>query len=168
MYCTLLGRQRSGDQPGSAWSLCCREEARLPWHTIQVGYLDTVHGSHLSNVVGASWTPPAESLPQPQTELAGILERVRGSPVVHADETGWREDGHNGYVWTSRTPAERYLLRQGLSLRPVVISRKISGGTRPKQGTDTKMTLASIFGTWRTQGLNSLTACRQLLTSPQP
>ena len=54
------------------------------------------------------------------------------------------------------------------SLRPVVISRKISGGTRSPTGTDTKMTLASIFGTWRAQNLNTLTACRQLLTSPQP
>ena len=54
------------------------------------------------------------------------------------------------------------------SLRPVVTSRKISGGTRSIQGTDTKMTLASIFGTWRVQGFNPLTACRQLLTSPQP
>ena len=54
------------------------------------------------------------------------------------------------------------------SLRPVVVSRKISGGTRSNQGTATKMTLASIFGTWRAQGLNPLTACRQLLTSPQP
>ena len=53
------------------------------------------------------------------------------------------------------------------SLRPVVISRKISGGTRSKQGTGTKMTLASIFGTWRAQSLNPLTSCRQLLTSPQ-
>ena len=53
------------------------------------------------------------------------------------------------------------------SLRPVVISRKISGGTRSVQGTDTKMTLASVFGTWRAQALNPLTACRQLLTSPQ-
>ena len=32
------------------------------------------------------------------------------------------------------------------SLRPLVISRKISGGTRSQQGTETKMTLASIFG----------------------
>ena len=40
------------------------------------------------------------------------------------------------------------------SLRPVVVSRKISGGTRSNQGTATKMTLASIFGTWRAQGLN--------------
>ena len=53
------------------------------------------------------------------------------------------------------------------SLRHLVISRKISGGTRSEQGTESKMTLASIFGTWRAQGLNPLAACRQLLTSPQ-
>ena len=41
------------------------------------------------------------------------------------------------------------------------------GGTRSEQGTESKMTLASIFGTWRAQGLNPLAACRQLLTSPQ-
>ena len=46
-------------------------------------------------------------------------------------------------------------------------SRKISGGTRSEQGTESKMTLASIFGTWRAQGL-PLTACRQLLVSPLP
>ena len=53
------------------------------------------------------------------------------------------------------------------SLRHLVISRKISGGTRSERGTDSKMTLASLFGTWRVQGLNPLTACRQLLESPQ-
>ena len=53
------------------------------------------------------------------------------------------------------------------SLRHLVISRKISGGTRSEQGTESKMTLASIFGTWRAQGLNPLAACRQLLISPQ-
>ena len=53
------------------------------------------------------------------------------------------------------------------SLRPQVISRKISGGTRSERGTGTKMALASIFGTWRAQGLNPLTSCQQLLASPQ-
>ena len=53
------------------------------------------------------------------------------------------------------------------SLRHLVISRKISGGTRSEQGTQSKMTLASLFGTWRAQGLNPLAACRQLLISPQ-
>ena len=53
------------------------------------------------------------------------------------------------------------------SLRPVVISRKISGGTRSQQGAETKMTPASLFGFWRAQNLNPLDACRQLLTYPQ-
>ena len=53
------------------------------------------------------------------------------------------------------------------SLRPLVVSRKISGGTRSEQGTDTKMTLASLFGTWRVRGLDPLVECHKLLTSPQ-
>ena len=53
------------------------------------------------------------------------------------------------------------------SLRHLVTSRKISGGTRSGQGTDSKMTLASLFGTWRARGLNPLLECRRLLTSPQ-
>ena len=264
-----------------------------------------------------------------QPAVAAILDRIRGSPVVHADETGWREDGANGYVWTFSTPTERYFpcssqgqaLRRGRgkavvdealgesfsgvlvsdfyaayhhydgpkqrcwahpcssqgqallrdihdqrtlypdaaplarwadavhgiydrakafthpqakrrrtaqlalerqllalgqpfrhdpsatqaklcrrierhikslprtgygelfvfvaepavpsdnnaaerSLRHLVISRKISGSTRSEQGTESKMTLASLFGTWRAQGLNPLAACRQLLVSP--
>ena len=42
-----------------------------------------------------------------------ILTQVCASPVVHADETGWREDGNNGYVWTFTTPSARYFLRRG-------------------------------------------------------
>ena len=280
-----------------------REEARLPCRTIQ-WYLDTVHGLHLS--LGAIVDATRKVAGQAQRELAGILERIRGSPVVHADETGWQEDGHNGYVWTFSTPDLRYFLRRNRgkavvdevlgdefagvlvsdfyaayhhydgpkqrcwahllrdihdlrvlypddhrlsqwadaihqlycqakafthpaeqqrraaqlvlerrllalcrpflddpsaaqaklcrrmenhikelfvfvahpevppdnnaaerSLRPVVISRKVSGGTRSERGTETKMTLASIFGTWRAQGLNPLSACQQLLASPQ-
>ena len=54
-------------------------------------------------------------------------------------------------VPSDNNPAER-------SRRHLVISRKVSGGTRSEQGTERKMTLASIFGTWRAQGLNSLAA----------
>ena len=53
------------------------------------------------------------------------------------------------------------------SLRPLVISRKISGGTRSVHGAESKMALASLFGAWRAQDLNPLQACRQLLPSPQ-
>ena len=62
-------------------------------------------------------------------------------------------------VPSDNNPAER-------SLRHVVISRKISGDTRSERGTESKMTLASVFGTWRARGLNPLAACRQLLVSP--
>ncbi len=48
-----------------------------------------------------------------QPELARIVDRIRASPVVHADETGWRQDGANGCVWTFGTPTQRYFLRRG-------------------------------------------------------
>jgi transposase len=33
---------------------------------------------------------------------------IRGSPVVHADETGWREGGVPGFIWSFSTPTTRY------------------------------------------------------------
>ena len=53
------------------------------------------------------------------------------------------------------------------SLRHLVISSKISGGTRSEQGTNSKMALASLFGVWRASGLNPLFESRKLLLSPQ-
>ena len=61
------------------------------------------------------------------------------------------------------------------SLRHLVTSRKISGGTRSGLGTDSKpvlslvegMALESLFGTWRARELNPFLGCRRLLTSPQ-
>ena len=52
-------------------------------------------------------------------------------------------------------------------LRHLVISRKISGGTRSEQGINSKMILASLFGTWRAKGLNPLSQSRKLLVSHQ-
>ena len=49
------------------------------------------------------------------------------------------------------------------SLRHIVVSRKISGGTRSKKGSETKSVLASLFGTWRLQNLNPFEQTRNLL-----
>lgn len=54
------------------------------------------------------------------------------------------------------------------SLRHLVTSRKISGGTRSTAGSAAKMALATLFGTWRLRGENPLLACRALLVSPHP
>src|SRR5262249_43344768 len=34
-----------------------------------------------------------------QALYADLLEKVRSLAVVHADETSWRHDGHNYFVW---------------------------------------------------------------------
>lgn len=49
------------------------------------------------------------------------------------------------------------------ALRPAVITRKVCGGTRSEKGSETKMTLMSLFGTWHIRGLDMLDSCRQLL-----
>ena len=51
------------------------------------------------------------------------------------------------------------------SLRPAVIARKISGGTRSPKGAETKMKLMSLFGTWQLQNKPLHATCQQLLLS---
>ena len=46
-------------------------------------------------------------------EYAGLRQEIRASPVVYGDETGWREDGRNGYLWSFSTPKVRCFLRRG-------------------------------------------------------
>ena len=104
-----LGKQRLGINLVSLIA-ALREEARLPYRTIQ-WYLQTVHQLSLS--VGTLVGVIHRVARQAQGELGSIRERIRGSRVVHADETGWRENGVNGYVWTFSTPTERYFLRRG-------------------------------------------------------
>ena len=87
-----------------------REEGRLPLRTIQ-WYLETVHQLRLS--VGGITQVLHGVARQAQPAVAEVLELVRTSQVVHADETGWRQEGANGYVWTFSTPTERYFLRRG-------------------------------------------------------
>jgi len=54
------------------------------------------------------------------------------------------------------------------ALRPTVIARKISGGTRSPRGSQTMAILRSLFGTWDCRGLAPLDACLNLLTPAAP
>ena len=103
-----MGQQRLGVNPESSSGQALisliamlREDFRLPIGTIQ-RYLRTVHQLHVS--MGAIVDAVHRTARKAQGVVAGILERIRGSPVVHADETGWRQNGNNGYVWTFSTP----------------------------------------------------------------
>ena len=52
------------------------------------------------------------------------------------------------------------------SLRPPVVSRKISGGARSERGSETKSILASLFGAWRLQERNPYQALQSILSKP--
>jgi hypothetical protein len=59
-----------------------------------------------------------------------LLEKVRGSPLAHADETGWRENGTNCYIWTFSTPDVRYYTyrhSRGSMVAKEVLSEEFSG-----------------------------------------
>lgn len=51
------------------------------------------------------------------------------------------------------------------SVRPLVIARKIGGGSCSPKGSATRIGLASLFGTWLAQGLNPFHQCLALLAS---
>jgi len=99
----VVGQQRLGVGLLSVIATL-REVGRLPVRTIR-WYLTTLHGLQLS--VGAIVAACHQVAAAGQPALVGIRDRIRGSPVVQMDETGWREDGVNGYVWTASTPTER-------------------------------------------------------------
>jgi transposase len=303
----VVGKSRVSVQT-MAMIAALREVERLPIRTIQ-WQLATFHRLVLS--VGEIVRILQLVRDKAQGVRDGLIAQLRSSPVVHGDETGWREAGQNGYLWTFSSPEVRYfeyrksrsgeivtevlgedfggvlvsdfyggynrmmgrhqrcwahLLRDvhdlkekwtgdsdleewakgvneiyqraidwvadhpeaqektrvaaqrrfeeelmGLcrpylksgrpqkvlcerverflpelfvfvadprvpstnnaaerALRPVVISRKISGGSQTGEGSRTKHSLASVFGTWLAQGLNPFTACLDLLTTSPP
>ena len=88
-----------------AYIASLRTVGRLPVRTLQ-WVLDALHGLRLS--VGALVGILRAVVTHAQPALAQLQERIRGSPVVCADETGWREDGDAGYVWFFGTPTLRY------------------------------------------------------------
>ena len=72
---------------------------------------------------------------------------------------------HELFVFVSdpRVPGDNNLAER--SLRPAVIARKVSGGTRSPKGSQTRMGLMSLLGTWAAQGKGQLHGCRELLLS---
>ncbi len=99
----VLGQSRLGHGLVSLIAVL-REAARLPFATIQ-SLLATLTGLHLS--IGALVAAVRRLADRATATVAGIGDAIRASPVVHADETGWRQAGRNGYVWTFSTPTQR-------------------------------------------------------------
>jgi transposase len=52
------------------------------------------------------------------------------------------------------------------SIHPLVVIRKISGGSRSAEGTKTRLGLDSLFETWQARKLNPFDECFKLLNQP--
>jgi transposase len=63
-------------------------------------------------------------------------------------------------------PAHNNLAQR--SVRPLVSARTISGGTRSPHGSQTRMALFSLFGSWAAQGLNPFFHCLAVLAQQNP
>src|SRR5215472_12592473 len=101
----VLGQGRIGSGIASLVAHL-RLVVRAPLRIIQA-WLSSVHGLCLA--VGEISDLLRRVAAKGQPTLLSLRERIRASPVVHADETGWREDGQNGSVWFAGTPrGERY------------------------------------------------------------
>jgi hypothetical protein len=68
------------------------------------------------------------------------------------------------FVLDPALPSDNNLAER--SLRPLVIARKVSGGSRSQEGSEVRMALASLFGTWLAQGRDPFAACHHLLLAP--
>jgi len=307
----VMGQGRIGLHIASLVSYL-RTTLRMTIRHIQA-YLHTLHGLWLS--IGEITELTHQVRTAAEKTIDDLKTQIRQSPVIHGDETGWREDGQNGYVWVLTTPgaagirsyeydrsrgqavvdrllkgvrdaclvtdfyaaynnyagpqqrcwihllralhdlkeehgqdasvltwagevrrmyddaqawrsahppasaAERaaiypalvnravvlgkqyaqvsdhpchalaqrlmrhqdelfqFVVRDGVSadnnlaertIRPLVVIRKISGGTRSAKGTKTRLGLATLFGTWHVRGLNPLVECFRLLSHTPP
>jgi hypothetical protein len=56
------------------------------------------------------------------------------------------------FVLIAGLSADNHLAER--SIRPLVVIRTISGGSRSAEGTKTRMALASLFETWHARGLH--------------
>jgi transposase len=98
----VLGRGRIGVRLAALIGFL-RTTLRLPLLTIR-RYLRSVHQLSLS--VGGLQEILHDLRAATQGALDELKQQARRSGILHADETSWRENGINGYVWSFSTPGE--------------------------------------------------------------
>jgi transposase len=121
---------------------------------------------------------PRPSQAARQTQYVALLARLQPLGLAYAQSKGHACQALAKRLLRHQDELFQFVLVQALSadnnlsersLRPLVVARKISGGTRSQRGSATRMALHSLFETWQARGLNALHSCLQLLTqTPLP
>lgn len=108
---------------------------RLLAHVAVQHYVYGVTLGQLDNQLGVGYGTLVGALHQLARRFEPLVERLvrdyRRAPVKHADETGWRTDGRNGYAWLFATDSlSLYRFRQS---RAAHVAQQVLG-TRPLRG----------------------------------
>lgn len=98
----VLGQGRIGVHIAALISYL-RTTLRLPIRRIQA-YLASIHRLHLRSGEIVELLHRVRRTLQPQIDA--LKTQTRASPILHGDETGWRENGQNGYIWAFSTPGD--------------------------------------------------------------
>jgi transposase len=127
-------------------------------------------------VRAASTSSPADPAQREATAQALLLElqalgaqfvEQRGHPCRALAWRLWHfQDELLTCVREPAVPADNNLAER--ALRPLVVARKISGGTRSPRGSQTRMHLATLAATWLASGRAPLVEFRRLLQTPLP
>jgi len=104
--CPQCGRRFEARAPGVA-AKGLYGNSLLAWaaeqhylHGAALGTLERQTNLGRGSLVGAL----ARAAALVEGAVAGLVEQYRAAPVKHADETGWRTDGRNGWAWLFATP----------------------------------------------------------------
>lgn len=127
-------------------------------------------------VRAASTSPPADAAVREATAQA-LLGELQALGAQFVEQRGhpcralaWRLWHFQGELLTCvrrpDVPADNNAAER--ALRPLVVARKISGGTRSPRGSQTRMALSTLAATWTASGLDPLTEFRRLLQTPLP
>lgn len=90
--------------------LYARYRLRLPFEKIQESLVD-LHNFHISEGEISAQLQEAEKLFG--KDLEAIIEVIKQAKVVYADETGWRMNGGNWWLWVFKTKdGVRYVIEE--------------------------------------------------------
>jgi transposase len=112
-----------------------------------------------------------------EQQYVGLVARAHALGVQHATSKQHPCQALAKRLLRHEDELFQFVLIEGLSadnnlaersIRPLVVIRKISGGSRSAEGSKTRMALASLFETWQARGLNPLDECLMLLSHPAP
>jgi hypothetical protein len=98
----VLGQGRIGVRVASLIAYL-RTSLRLPIRRLQA-YLRTVHRLVLSAGEIVELLHQLRRIHQ--DDITALKHQARASPILHGDETTWRENGQNGYIWAFSTPGQ--------------------------------------------------------------